>query len=339
MDNLPPFIPGIELNRMFYQQVVRPLLDKHAPGLIYSVGVVGEGSDVIRFDNPESMDHNWGPHLRIFLSEEDFEKKSKELDKMFRNELPVEFMGFPTNFTPESDGYLVQQMQHIEKGPVNHLIQFYTAKTFFQHYLGIDPKKRLTHVDWLTFPQQALIEVSAGELYHDGLKLQKLRDRFSYYPDDVWRYMYTIQWGRLANLETFPGRTGSVGDELGSQIVTNRIVHCLIQMCFLMEKQYMPYPKWFGSTFSRLRPANELTHIFLNTVHATNWQEREEHLGYAYEIILRRHNELKLMKPWNTEMKEFEGRRYKVIYANKIYDQLHEKLPPKFKGLRWPMGA
>ncbi|HSI20442.1 MAG TPA: hypothetical protein VLA04_01865, partial [Verrucomicrobiae bacterium] len=47
----------------------------------------------------------------------------------------------------------------------------------------------------------------------------------------------------------------------------------------------------------------------------------------------------KLMKPWNTEMKEFEGRRYKVIYANKIYDQLHEKLPPKFKGLRWPMGA
>lgn len=339
MENLPPFIPGIELNRLFYQQVIRALLDKHYPGLAYAAGIVGEGSDVMRFDNPQSMDHNWGPHMRIFLNDEDFKRKD-EISEMFRKELPLEFMGFPTNYTKEVETYLVQQMKPIKRGPVNHLIQFYTVESFFQHYLGVNPHKKLGAKDWLTFPQQALIEVTAGELYHNDLPaLKKAREKFAYYPDDVWLFMYMIQWGKIGNIEAYMGRTGEVGDEIGSQIIANQIVKTLMELCFLFEKQYMPYAKWFGSGFSRLKAANELTHIFLDAVHGKNWHEREEHLGRAYEIIIRLHNELGLTKPFQTGVSEFEGRPYKVIHAFEIYNALYEKVDPFFKNLRWPMGA
>ena len=338
----PPFILGIDLNRMFFQQVVKPCIDKHFPGLKYSAGLVGEGSDVMRFDTPTSMDHNWGPHVRIFLSEKDFKEKKDDIDEMLRHELPYEFMGFPTNFTrPDEDAYLVQQMKPIKKGPVNHMVQFYTIKSFFKHYLGIDPYKKLTYKDWLVFPQQALIEVSSGEVYYDGLEqLNKIREKFSYYPEEIWKYIYLIQWDKIANEEAFMGRSGEVGDELGSNIIATDIATHIMHLCFLMEKTYAPYRKWFGSGFSRLKCASELTHLLMKVTQGETWNEREECLGQVYEIIARMHNDLKLMAPVAVQTSDFNGRPFKVIHAHDVYDDLAKTIKDSFfKKMKYRLGS
>jgi len=46
-------------------------------------------------------------------------------------------------------------------------------------------------VDWLTVPEQRLLAVTSGRVYHDGLgeTLIEARERLRYYPDDVWRYL------------------------------------------------------------------------------------------------------------------------------------------------------
>jgi hypothetical protein len=274
LQDLPHFIPGIELNRMFFQQVIKPLLDKHFPRIRYAAGIVGEGSDVLRYDTPQSMDHNWGPHMRIFLSETDFKKYAKKMDKMFRKELPYEFMGFSTNFTKPVETYLVQQMKKITEGLVNHMIQFFTIRSFFKHYLGYNPYKTITFQEWLTFPQQSLIEVTAGELYYDEINFEEIRKKFSYFPDDIWKYMYAVQWAYIGQLEAFVGRTGDVGDELGSNIVGAELTKHIMRLCFLMEKKYMPYAKWFGTAFAHLSCANELTHLLIEVVHANTWKDR-----------------------------------------------------------------
>ncbi len=334
------FMPGLDLNRMFFQQVVKPLLDKHFPGLKYSAGLLGEGSDVLRFDTPTSMDHNWGPHLRLFLTEEDYKKKRDEIDKMFRHELPYVFMGFSTNFTEPVETYLVQQMKPIQRGPVNHLITFYTVRSFFEHYLGFNPYDRITDKDWLTFPQQALLEVTGGEVYYDGLgDLEKIRQKFAYYPEHIWLYMYMIQWGRIGNEEAFMGRSGEVGDELGSSIITANLVYNIMCLCFLMERKYIPYNKWFGTAFTRLRAAAELTYPLLESMHGHDWVEREEHLSRVYEIVARMHNELKLTKQINNSVTEFEGRPYKVLHAFEVYNELHKKVKPSFQNMKYPLGA
>jgi hypothetical protein len=58
--------------------------------------------------------------------------------------------------------------------------------------------------------------------------------------------------GENSQEEPFVARTGDVGDELGSQVIAGRLVRALMQLCFLMERRYAPYSKWFGTGFSRL---------------------------------------------------------------------------------------
>lgn len=342
LSKLPPFMPGIDLNRLYFQQVVKPLIDSHFPDLRYSAALIGEGSDVLRFDNPQSMDHNWGPHVRIFLNEEDFAQRKKAIDRMLRKELPVEFMGFPTNFTkPDERKYLVTQMKPVKEGPVNHMVEFYTIRSFWKHYLNYNPYKSVTITDWLTFPQQALLEVTAGEIYFDGLgELEKIRNKFSYYPDHVWIYLYMVQWDRIANAEAFVGRSGAMGDELGSSIIGTGIVHDLMKMCFYMEKKYYPYNKWFGTAFSRLRCAPELTNVFTNITHSKTWEEREEQLGRAYEVIVRMHNEMKVAKPLSTSLKDYNGRPYKVIDAHTAVHEIFKSVKDPFiRRLKYHLGS
>jgi hypothetical protein len=338
---MPEFIHGLDLNRLYFQQVVKPLIDQHFPGLKYSAGLLGEGSDVLHFDSPQSMDHNWGPHVRIFLTEQDFRQKRDEIHEMLRHKLPYEFMGYPTNFTkPNEKKYLVTQMKAISRGPVNHMIEFYTIKSFFEHYLGFDPYQRITYRDWLTFPQQALLEVTKGEVYFDGLgELNKIREKFQYYPDDVWMYIYMIQWERLGNVEMFMGRSGQVGDELGSRVLAAEIVHNIMDLCFTMEKQYIPYRKWFGLAFSRLKCAPNLTHLLLEALHQPGWEKRQEILADVYRIIADMHNELRLTRQIKIEADDFHGRPFKVIHALKVRDEIEKNLQPFFANLKYKLGA
>jgi hypothetical protein len=284
------------------------------------------------------MDHNWGPHMKMLFSEKDWKAKD-DVDQMLRKNLPFEFMGFPTNFTkPNEKKYLVTQMKEIKRGHVNHFIEFNTPRSFFDRYLGINPFKRLSFKDWLTFPQQALIEVTAGELYHDEIDFQKLRDKYKYFPDDIWLYLYANQWGAIGDEEMYMARSGEIGDKLGSSIIATRIVNNVMKLCFLMEKKYWPYSKWFGTAFSRLQSATELSYPLFQVVSAKTWEEREDQLSHVYEIIARKHNELKLTKQMSTETRT-KPRPYKVIGARYFYDELAKKFSPQLKDLKYPLGS
>ncbi len=332
------FISGIELNRHFFQQVIKPLLDKHFPELKYAAGILGEGSDVLGFDNPMSMDHNWGPHMRIFLEDKDFKFKDK-ISEMFRAELPKEFMGFPTNFTkPNEKAYLVQQMKPITRGPVNHFIEFFTIKSFFEHYLGFNPYDKITYADWLTFPQQSLLEVTRGEVYFDLIGLNKIREKFKYFPDEVWMYIYGHEWGYLGDEEMYMGRSGEIGDELGSDLIASRFANNVVKLCFLFEKQYIPYSKWIGTAFSRLEIANELTFPLFKMVTAKTWKEREEQMVKIYEVIGKKHNSLKITKQMPTVAKA-EDRHHKILGARRYYDEISKNFLPFFKNLKYQMGS
>jgi hypothetical protein len=98
---LPEFIPGLKLNRLFFDEVVKPLLASKFSELSYSAALIGEGSDVLGFDDEMSRDHGWGPRLDLFLTEEDYSEHAKKVDKTLRDRLPLQFRGYSTSF---SDG-------------------------------------------------------------------------------------------------------------------------------------------------------------------------------------------------------------------------------------------
>lgn len=317
----PEFIPGLVLNHAFFKEIVKPILDQYHPTTPYSAGLIGFGSDVIGFDTEMSRDHMWGPRLILFLKPENFSLEHEEIDQNLRKHLPYTFKGYPTSFgSPDPIG--VRLFQEINSGPVEHLIEITTISTYFDRQLGVDRWKNPTHLDWLTFSEHILLSLTSGAVFHDQLGLEIIRKNLSYFPHDVWLYQMASAWSQIGQEEHFVGRTGSVGDEIGSNIITARLLHVCMRLAFLQEKQYAPYSKWFGSAFQNLKSAKKLYPFIQSALQASDWQTRENNLCAVFEILAQNHNQLNLTAPIETSRMYFHDRPFHVIGGDQIAQQI-----------------
>jgi len=334
------FIPGLKLSKLFYQKEVRPILNQEFPKLRHSAALIGWGSEVLSFDTCLSRDHHWGPRVLLFLSDRDYAKLKEKIGQALSDNLPYEFMGYSTNFgKPDPSG--VRHAIRINSGSVDHMINIFTVKSFFQARLGFDPSKKITVSDWLTFPQQRLLEIQSGEVYHDGLgELQEIRAKLKFYPRDVWLYLLAAQWTRISQEEAFVGRAGDVGDELGSQIVASRLVREIMKLVFLMERQYAPYSKWFGSAFSKLKIGADFTPILRQVLLAKTWKAREKKLAVAYSLVAEQHNALKITRPLPTKVTRYYDRPYLVIHGDNFANEIKKSIKdPEVKRIKTNIGS
>lgn len=319
------FVPGLELAEGFYREVVAPILATDFAGLRYSAALIGSGSEILGYDSPRSMDHHWGPKLQLFVPKSGAEDLAAEICDVLGRRLPVAFRDIPTNFGPP-DEIGVRLLRPIESGPVQHMVAVTTIHRFFWEALGVDPHAPPTKRDWLLFPQQRLLEMTAGRVFHDDLGLAEVRARLAWYPHDVWLYLLSGQWKRISQEEAFLGRTGEVGDEIGSAIVAARLVRDLMRLVFFMERRYAPYSKWLGTAFSRLPAAPELEPVLHAVLHAETWKEREAHLTQAYRVAARMHNDLRITTPLPTEVSLYHDRPFLVIHAERFAAALKDRL-------------
>lgn len=325
---MPIFIPGLHLSELFYTEVVMPILESEFPNLRYSAGLIGSGSEVLGYDTQQSTDHHWGPRMLLFLSEKDYEKNKDKLWTVLSERLPYKFRGYPTNFG-KPDEFGVQLLEETNKDPVNHRVEIFTIRSFFKEYLYFDSHREVKTSDWLGFPEHKLLTIIKGKIFHDALNLDKVRKRFNYYPRDIWLYLLSLQWYRISQEEPFMGRCGDVGDELGSKIIASRLVTHLMKLCFLMEKKYAPYSKWFGTAFAELKSTKKLIPVFNKVLTTQSWKEREEHLSQAYTEVARLHNKLQITKTMNTEVSKFHNRPYLIIHAKSFSDEIRKIIVDK----------
>ncbi|HPH96070.1 MAG TPA: DUF4037 domain-containing protein [Anaerolineaceae bacterium] len=301
----PPFIPGLQLSGLFYREAVRPILDAHFPGLPHSAALTGNGSEVLGFDTPVSRDHDWGPRVRLFLCEADFQSNAAAVETCLNQRLPDQFHGYP--------------VPRILYGPSGyHCVEIDTIRGFFLKHIAFDIEKELEPADWLTIPEQKLRTIISGEIFQDDLNLRQVCQRFTWYPDDIWFFLLAAGWNRLGEEEHLMGRAGQAGDELGSAIIAARLVRDLMRLCFLMDRQYAPYPKWFGTGFAHLPIAAELAPLLRQTLHAKTWKKRQQALAPAYEMVAARHNELGITPPMDPAVSYFFDRPFLIINADRF---------------------
>jgi len=201
-----------------------------------------------------------------------------------------------------------------------------TLRRFFMDYIGFEIEHALEPADWLTFSEQHLRTLTGGAIYHDDIELGKVRARFAYYPHDVWLYLLAAGWTRIGQEEHLMGRAGLVGDEVGSAIIGARLVRDIMRLCFLMERTYAPYPKWFGTAFKQLPGAAELWPVLQDALSADTWQQREHYLVKAYEQLAIRHNALKLTGPLPEQALSFFGRPFQVIALHGFAEALLKQI-------------
>lgn len=322
---MPQFIPGLKLSELFYIEVVKPILESEFPNLKYSAGLIDSGSEVLGYDTLQSTDHNWGPRMLLFLSENDYMRNKDKLWTVLSKRLPYNFKGYPTNFG-KPDQFDVQLLEEIKKGPVNHRVEVFTMRSFFKEYLNFDPYSETKTTDWLRFPEHKLLTITVGKIFHDDLDLDKIRKKFNYYPTDIWLHFLSLQWYQISQEEPFMGRCGDVGDELGSKIIASRLINHLMKLCFLMEKKYTPYSKWFGTAFAELKSSKKLIPIFNKVLNTQSWKEREKHLSQAYTEVARLHNNLSITKSMKTEVSKFHNRSYLIIHAKCFSDEIRKSI-------------
>ena len=303
------FVPGMELSRRRYEEVVRPVLDAEFPGMPHAAALLGRGSEVLGFDDEMSTDHDWGPRVLVFLTDEDHQRHAAA----------------------------VRQALGRDRSPAD---QVETVKGFFDRELAVDIDRELRASDWLTLPEHTLRSLASGKVFHDDVGLREALDRVAYYPHDVWLYLMMTGWWRVHPEMNLVGRAGYVGDELGSSLIGARLVTDLMRLCFLLERQYAPYSKWFGTAFARLPCGPDLVPVLCGVLAAETWQEREAALVPAYERLALMHDELGLTGPATVETARLWDRPFPVPWPS-VPDLIFPLIrDDEMRAIaeRWPVG-
>lgn len=336
------FIPGLDLAEGFFKEAVRPMLEAHMPDLQYSAALMGGGSEVLGFDTEMSADHDWGPRTMLFLRPEDFEIHAPAIRALAMEHLPLTYRDYPIRiYSPNArDIGARHQLQPGSPG-LEPQIELNTLRNFFQKYMNIDLDKPLSPADWLTIPHNKLRSVVAGRVFCDGIGLHAVRDRFSWYPHDVWLYLLASCWLRIGEDQPLTGRAGSVGDNLGSAIIAWRFIRDMMRLAFLMERSYPPYPKWFGSAFAQLQCAPALLPLLERIGTASGWKERDGALADAYRKLAEMHNALELTPPIPCEPTRLGKRPFTISRSGDIAGALQKEIrDPSVLALadRWLIG-
>ena len=297
----PEDIGGVALAAAFSAEVVEPLLAQHLPQLRYAAALIGPGSEILGFDDSTSRDHDWGPRLMLFLEPPDHAEHAAAIVELLRGSLPTQFRGYSTNFEQFEDdraeGPEIGRTTEGEAGAVQHRVVIHTVEKYLTDYLGANPLAAggLRPQQWLAIPQHKLRTVSEGGVFRDDVgTLTAARAAVAgYFPRDVWLYMLHASYARLGQLSHFMGRCGQSGDELGSRIIAAQLVRDVMHLCFLLERVYAPYAKWFGTGFARLRCATTMTpHLHaamdgggLGASAEEGWKARDAALARVYELL------------------------------------------------------
>ena len=308
-------ISGLELSRRLHSEAVRPALSSTFTDLPYAAALLGRGSEVLGYDDEMSTDHDWHARVVIFLGEDDA-ARHEAVTACLRRELPPLFEGHPVSAEVSS------------------------VHSYFRELLGIDVRSFGEPRDWLSVPEHALRMATGGAVHHDEVGLGEVRGRLAYYPRDVWLYLLICGWWRVHPEVNLVGRTGWVGDELGSTLLGSRLVTDLMRLCFLIEREYAPYSKWFGTAFARLRCGPVLLPLLRSVVRAQSWQEREAALLAAYEAVVAIHNASGLTQPVTTTVERLWERPFDVAWAD-IPAALHALIEdPQVLAMSdtWPVG-
>jgi Domain of unknown function (DUF4037) len=309
-----PFVPGIDLARAFYENAVARILQ----GTPHAAALLGWGSDVLGFDTARSVDHGWGPRLSVFVEPTDVAGIRAAVDAG----LPETFRGWPTRY-----GW--------DEVPVSHHVEVESLPDWLRRHLGFDPEQGVALANWLGTPQQLLLEVTAGAVFHDDTgRLTAVRKALAWYPDELWRWLLACQWRRIDQEEPFVGRTAEAGDELGSRVLTGRLARDLMRLGFLVERRYAPYGKWLGSAFARLEMGAAVGRLLSDALAAADYPAREAALTAAAVAVAERHNALGVPPAVEPSLRLFFTRPYRVLGAARFVDACLDSIAdPRLRSL------
>ena len=245
---------GLEISKEYYLRYGRQMLEAGFSDILpkIAVGLTGDGSECLGYDDQISRDHDFEPGFCIFLPDENTvdRKTAFALERAYAK-LPKEFMGLKRNSISPVGG---------ARHGVIRISDFLKSKTGF-------PDGNLTKHAWLKIPEYSLLEVTNGELFFDGSgHFTDIRRSLSNMPDDVRKKRLAGNLLLMAQAGQYNyARCLAHGERAAAQFAVIEFVNAAMSVIFLLNGKYKPYYKWqmralrelplfgeFGDTFEFL---------------------------------------------------------------------------------------
>ncbi len=202
-----------------------------------AVGLMGEGSDILGYDDISSHDHDFGAGFGLFVSRDTYNEIGAELQAAY-DRLPKYFRGIPKAPKP---------LNGVRRGVI-------IAEDFFRSLTGLsEPPSEES--EWLFANEYGLAAVSAGEIFRDdgGNFTRTVKAFRRYYPEDIRRKKLAMgltcaaQSGQYNYL-----RAVNRGDTLTAELMAADFVQNALYCVFPITGRFAPITKW------RNRAADEL---------------------------------------------------------------------------------
>ena len=236
---------GLELCRRYFEECAGTILRREFPEMMEraAVGLVGEGSECLGFDDVFSQDHDFGPGFCIWLSPEDAERYGRRLQAAYE-QLPGEFLGVRRLETRRGAGRVGVMELH----------------SFFARFMGAEqPPRNLRR--WLNLPEHFLCLLSGGEVYQDPAgEFSRIRDAVrAYYPEDVRVKKIAARAAEMSRSGQYNyARAMRRGDTVSADLALADFVRSSMRMIYLCNFVYAPYDKWLYRGLTDLRDGKHL---------------------------------------------------------------------------------
>ncbi len=223
---------GLDIAREYYLQHGKPMLERDFADVMdrIAVGLAGEGSECLGYDDEVSRDHDFDAGFCLWITAED------ERDFGFRLEcayarLPREFLGLRRAYLSPVGGN--------RHGVI-------TIEDFYTRYLGA-PTAPDTVERWLYTPTASLAAAVSGEVFTDPLGVfSAVRETLRQgYPEEIRRKKLAAHLilAAQAGQYNYP-RCLARGETGAAQLAVFEFVKHVISAVYLLNNRYEPFYKW-----------------------------------------------------------------------------------------------
>ena len=237
---------GLELAEKYYEAYGRPMLETKFSDIMdqAAVGLVGQGSECLGFDDAISMDHDYGPSFCIWLPRDIYVQYGAAMQAEY-DALPQEFMGFSGRVAEEQG-----------QGRVGVLC----IEDFYAGILGRDTVL-LTNQDWLTLSEADLATATNGKVFEDRLgKFSEIRDGLlQYYPREVWIRRLVQSMAKAAQSGQYNyARAMKRGERVTAELSLTEFIRESMKIVYLLNRKFAPYDKWMRRGMKELPIGSEI---------------------------------------------------------------------------------
>lgn len=307
----------LEISRDFFFDVVLPILKRRFPDEIEvaACGFFGYGSECFGMDDDYSRDHHFGLRVNMLLPSEVFAARGDAILTALSHELPATYREFSLG-----EG-------HVKGAGVAPE----SLEGFLNRTIGI-PYAPQTPVEWLNIPEEDIVHVINGEVWHDsGGRFSAIRAVLQeYYPDEVWKRRIAHWCRYFSGMGLYPMKRALLRENwIYATTAFGRTMKWAMELAFLLNRAYFPYDKWLYPFFRELPElAPQMDGLIQEAASDCSWERRIEIFERISDLLDARMVELGIV-PSHPRFRGSETSGYRLLEHN--YAAILQSLSPEIR--------